>query len=139
MMNNNALNNNVVSTADALAQELASIRAEKNLLKKREEEVLARLLAEGVVDMESFEKEDVELDSVIISKIPTLKAPRYDVAKTRILAKALGISTKTLVKRTWKFHVDENALASLVTDGKIPQAIIDSLKVQYNKISVKKR
>ena len=138
MMNNNALNN-VVSTADALAQELASIRAEKNLLKKREEEVLARLLAEGIVDMASFEKEDVELDNVIISKIPTLKAPRYDVAKTRILAKALGISPKVLVKRTWKFNVDEDALASLVTDGKIPQAVVDSLKIQYNKISVKKR
>ena len=138
MMNNNALNN-VVSTADALAQELASIRAEKNLLKKREEEVLARLLAEGVVDMESFEKEDVELDSVIISKIPTLKAPRYDVAKTRILAKVLGMSPKALVKRTWKFHVDEDALASLVTDGKVPQELINSLKIQYNKISVKKR
>ena len=140
MMNNNALNNNnVVSTADALAQELASIRAEKNLLKKREEEVLARLLAEGIVDMESFEKEDVVLDNVIVSKIPTLKAPRYDVVKTRLLAKALGISTKTLVKRTWKFHVDENALASFVTDGKIPQEMVESLKIQYNKISVKKR
>ena len=138
MMNNNALNN-VVSTADALAQELASIRAEKNLLKKREEEVLARLLAEGIVDMESFEKEDVVLDSVIISKIPTLKAPRYDVAKTRLLAKALGMSPKALVKRTLKFYVDEDALTSLVTDGKVPQELINSLKIQYNKISVKKR
>ena len=139
MMNNNALNNNVVSTADALAQELASIRAEKNLLKKREEEVLARLLAEGIVDMESFEKENVVLDNVIVSKIPTLKAPRYDVVKTRLLAKALGMSPKALVKRTLKFYVDEDALASLVTDGKIPQEMVESLKVQYNKISVKKR
>jgi hypothetical protein len=136
---NTAINNNVLSTADALANELASIRAEKNLLKKREEEVLARLLSEGVVDMESFEKETAVLDTTIITKIPTLKAPRYDVAKTRVLAKALNISTKKLVKREWKFTVDENALAELVESGLAPQALIDTLKIQYNKIAVKKR
>ena len=138
-MMNTAINNNVLSTADALANELASIRAEKNLLKKREEEVLARLLAEGVVDMESFEKETAVLDTTIITKIPTLKAPRYDVVKTRVLAKALNISTKKLVKREWKFTVDENALAELVESGLAPQALIDTLKIQYNKIAVKKR
>jgi len=138
-MMNTAINNNVLSTADALANELASIRAEKNLLKKREEEVLARLLSEGVVDMESFEKETAVLDTTIITKIPTLKAPRYDVAKTRVLAKALNISTKKLVKREWKFTVDENALAELVESGLAPQALIDTLKIQYNKIAVKKR
>ena len=138
-MMNTAINNNVLSTADALANELASIRAEKNLLKKREEEVLARLLAECVVDMESFEKETAVLDTTIITKIPTLKAPRYDVAKTRVLAKALNISTKKLVKREWKFTVDENALAELVESGLAPQALIDTLKIQYNKIAVKKR
>lgn len=138
-MMNTAINNNVLSTADALANELASIRAEKNLLKKREEEVLARLLAEGVVDMESFEKETAVLDTTIITKIPTLKAPRYDVVKTRVLAKALNISTKKLVKREWKFTVDENALAELVERGLAPQALIDTLKIQYNKIAVKKR
>ena len=134
-----ALDNNVSNEAvfSNLATQLADLRVQKNALEKKEKEIVAELYALGVFDKDSKQPQTFEDDSIIVNKIPTLK--HYDVEKVRVLAKALKISPKDLIKREWKFSVNNDALVALVATGRFPSTLLDELAIKYNKLTAKRK